>query len=268
MAKKTLLEIVQDIANDIDTDEINSIDDTPESKQIASIVRSTYDAIMSNRNWPHTARLVKINSSTNIDIPNIMTFDEQVKELISVYYNKAKVTDTRLKYAEVRYLEPDAMLRKFYSRNTEADNVETINHNNQVYVILNDRAPEFFTSFDDSTLVFDSYDTSVDEILQASKTQVRAYITPAFEMTDDFIPDLPEEAFAFLIEEAKSKSAMKIAQKADQKSEQESKRQNQWLSRKAFRVAGGIQYERFGRGRSGTKWREEPTFKAEKSENL
>lgn len=268
MAKKTLLQIVQDIANDIDTDEVNSIDDTPESRQIAAIVRSTYQAIMSNRNWPHTARLVKINSSANNNIPNVMTFGEQVKELISVYYNKAKATDNRLKYDEVKYLDPDAMLRKFYSRNTEADNVEVVNDGNQVYVILNDRAPEFFTSFDDSTLVFDSYDTAVDDVLQSSKSQVRAYVTPLFTMSDTFIPDLPEEAFALLIEEAKSKSAMKIAQKADQKSEQESKRQNQWLSRKAWRVKGGINYQRFGRGRFGTRWREEPTFKAEKSENL
>lgn len=268
MAKKTLLEIVQEIANDIDTDEINTIGDTIESRQIASIVESTYKAIISNRNWPHTASLVRVDSSADISLPNVMYIADEFKEIISVYYNKIKFGETKLKYQEVKYIKPDDMLRLFYGRNSDADNVEVVVHNGQTYIILNNQAPQYFTSFDDSTLVFDSYDKDVDTTLMASKTQVRAYIEPKFEMNDDFIPDLPSEAFTFLIEEAKSKSAAKIAQKADQKSEQESRRQNQWLSRKAWRVAGGIEYQRFGRGRFGTKWRDEPTFKQEKSENL
>jgi hypothetical protein len=262
VAKKTLLDIVIDIANDIDTDEVNSINDTPESQQIAQIVKSTYEAIMSNRNWPHTARLVRMNSSGDNTKPNIMTFDENIKELISVYYNKAKLEDTRLRYDEVKYIEPDDMLRLFYGRNTDNDIVDVINDGAQVYVIQNNKAPDYFTSFDDNTLVFDSYDSAVDTTLQTSKTQVRAYVTPVFTLADDFIPDLPEEAFSFLVEEAKSKAAYKIAQKPDEKAEQESRRQNQWLSRKAWRVEGGVKYQRFGRGRRG--YQPEPTFRQDK----
>jgi hypothetical protein len=262
MAKSTLLDIVKDIANDIDTDEINSISDTPESLQIAQIVKSTYEAIMSNRNWPHTARIIRMNSSADLAKPNIMTFDEQVKELISVYYNKAKLNETRLRFEPVKYVEPDDMLRIFYGRNTDNTNIEVVDDGAQVYVVQNNKAPEYFTSFNDSTLVFDSYDNTVDDTLQTSKTQVRAYVTPIFQMDDDYIPDLPEEAFTFLIEEAKSKAAYKIAQKPDQKAEQESKRQNQWLSRKDWRVSGGIKYKRFGRGRGG--YQSEPTFKQDK----
>lgn len=262
MSKKTLLEIVIDIANDIDTDPINSINDTPEATQIAQIVQSTYEAIMSNRNWPHTAKLVRMNSSTDNTKPNIMTFDENIKELISVYYNKAKLGETRLRYEPVKYIEPDDMLRIFYSRNSDDADTEVITDGSQIYVIKTNKAPEYFTSFDDSTLVFDSYDSDVDSVLQNSKTQVRAYVTPAFQMIDDYVPDLPEEAFTFLIEEAKSKASMKIAQKADEKAEQESKRQNQWLSRKAWRVNGGVKYQRFGRGAGGfSKYQDEPTFK-------
>lgn len=264
MAKKNLLAIVQDIINDIDTDPVNSIDDTPESQQVAQIVQSTYEAIMSNRTWPHTARLVSINSSTDNTKPNIMTFDDQIKELISVYYNKAKLGETRLRYEPVKYVEPDDMLRIFYGRNTDDTDVDVIVDGAQTYVIKNDVHPTSFTSFDDNTLVFDSYDSSVDSILQSSKTQVRAYVTPVFQMSDDYIPDLPEEAFAYLIEEAKSKAAYKIAQKPDEKAEQESRRQNQWLSRKAWRVNGGIKYAQFGRGRFGTRYKTEPTFKEDR----
>lgn len=265
MSKSTLLEIVSDIANDLDTDPINSIDDTPESQQIAQIVKSTYEAIMSNRNWPHTLRLTKMISSANNNIPNTMTFDVQIKEVVSVYYNKAKFGETRLRFEPVKYICPDDMLRVFYNRNTDDTNTDVIVDGDQTYVIRNDLAPSYFTSFDDNTLVFDSYDSSVDSILQASKSQVRAYVTPGFTMTDTFIPDLPEEAFTFLIEEAKSKASVKIAQKADQKAEQESRRQNQWLSRKAWRVNGGLKYQKFGRGRhGGTGYKEDPTFKQDR----
>jgi hypothetical protein len=262
MSKKSVIQIVQEIANDIDTDEVNSIGDTTESLQIANIVKSTYDAIMSNRNWPHTARLVNMYSSADSAKPNIMTFADPIKELISVYYNKQKLSDTRLRYEKVKWIEPDDMLRVFYSRNTDDVNTITVNDNSQIYIVKNNTPPTYFTSFDDSTLVFDSYDSEVDDILKSSKTQVRAYVTPQFELRDDYIPDLPEEAFTFLIEEAKSKSAIKIAQKQDPKAEQESKRQNQWLSRKAWRVAGGIKYQRFGRGRGGiSSSLDDPTFK-------
>lgn len=268
MAKKSLLEIVQEIANDIDTDEINTIGDTIESRQIAAIVESTYYAIISNRNWPHTAGLIRVDSSADINLPNVMYIADEFKEIISVYYNKIKAGETKLKFQEVVYVKPDDMLRIFYGRNSDADNVEVVSFQGQTFVVLNNQAPQYFTSFDDKTLVFDSYDKGVDTTLMSSKTQVRAYLEPKFELNDDFIPDLPSEAFTFLIEEAKSKCAAKIAQKADQKSEQESRRQNQWLSRKAWRVAGGIEYQRFGRGRFGTRYREEPTFKQEKSENI
>lgn len=251
MAKRTLLQIVQEIANDIDTDEINSIGDTVESEQIAEIVRSTYQAIISNRNWPHTAKLVNINASGSSSLPNVMTISDDVKELISVYYDKKKLGETRRRFEEVKYVSPDDMLRIFYGRNTDSDNVDEIDGGSgKVYIILNDKAPTYYTSFDDTTLVFDSYDSEVDSTLQSSKTQVRAYVVPTFTVSDTFIPDLPEEAFSLLIEEAKSKASIKIAQKQDPKAEQESRRQNQWASRKAWRVNGGIKYIRFGRNRA------------------
>ncbi|MNE83170.1 hypothetical protein D3C80_1799620 [compost metagenome] len=39
----------------------------------------------------------------------------------------------------------------------------------------------------------------------------------------------------------------KLKQMADSKAEQEARRQQTWLSRKAWRVAGGIKYPDYGR---------------------
>ena len=259
MSKSTLLEIVQDILSDMTSDVINSIDDTEEAQQVAQIVKSTFQAMMSNRNWPHTKQLLHLEASTDSLLPTHMEIDEEIKEMCSIFYDKKKQGDTRLLYQEVKWKEPDDFLRMTNARNSDNDNVDTITDPSGVILLVyNDRAPTYYTSFDDSTLIFDSYDSAVDSTLQASKTQARAYVTPTFSMSDDYVPDLPEEAFSALIEEAKSRAQLKLHQLQDVKSEQEAGRQQRWLSRKAWRVAGGIRYPNYGR--NSARFKSEPTF--------
>lgn len=261
MAKMTLLEIVQDILSDMNGDVVNSIDDTDEAQQVAQIVKSTFQAIMSNRNWPHTRQLLHLTASTDSDLPTHMYIDEDIKEMISVFYDKRKLGDTRLLYQEVKYKDPDDFLRYTNTRNSDNDNVEVITDTSGVVLlIINDKAPTYYTSFDDVTLIFDSYDAEVDDTLQASKTQARAYVTPEFTMDNDYIPALPEEAFSALLEESKSRAQFKLHETQDVKSEQESTRQQRWLSRKAWKVAGGIRYPNYGR--KGSRYKD-PTFKEE-----
>lgn len=71
---------------------------------------------------------------------------------------------------------------------------------------------------------------------------------PTWTHLDDAVPDLPDEAFTLLKEEAKSRAMLRLKQVADQKSEQEARRQNQWLSRKQWRVNGGVKYPNYGLG--------------------
>lgn len=249
MSKKSLLEIVQEILNDMDSDEVGSIDDTFESQQVASIVSSTYRAMVSNRNWPHLRKLVQVNASGDNALPTHMTVQDAIKEMVSINYNTVKVGETRRRYQPMRWTEPDDFLRMSNQRNNDEANVDVIVDPTGVELLVyNDRAPTRYTSFDDSSLVFDSYDSAVDSTLQQSKVQAQAYIMPTFSLVDDHIPDLPEEAFTALIEEAKAKSFVKLKQTQDIKAEQEAGRQQRWLSRKSWRVNGGIQYPNYGRG--------------------
>lgn len=260
MAKSTLLEITQDILSDMSSDVVNSIDDTDEAQQVAQIIKSTYQAMMSNRNWPHTKKILHLIASTDSLLPTHMTIDEDIKEMISIFYDKRRQDDTRLLYQEVKWKDPDDFLRITNVRNSDDDSTLVVTDPSGVILLIrNDKAPSYYTSFDDDQLVFDSWDSGVDDTLQSSKTQARAYVTPTFRMEDDYIPDLPEEAFSALIEEAKSRAQLKLHQQQDVKSEQEAGRQQRWLSRKAWRVNGGIRYPDYGR-RNRTHYRD-PTFK-------
>lgn len=262
--KYTLLDIVTDIVSDMDGDFISSIDDTDEANQVAQIVKTAYQAIMSNRNWPHTARVINITPYADPLLPTHTRIEDNVKEVISVYYDVRREVSDRLDYRQIRYLDPDDFLRHTNQRNSNDVNSTVVLDPSGVKLIIStNKAPEYYTSFDDTTLVFDSYDSDLDSTIQADKTQIRAYIIPTFEMVDDFIPDLPDEAFSLLIEESKSKAMFKLKQTQDIKAEQEAGRQNRWLSRKSWRAHEKDIYPYdYGRGRHGGHGRRrDPTFR-------
>lgn len=253
MAKFSLLDIVQDVLNDIDSDEVNSIDDTVEAAQVAQIVKSTYFAMMSSRNWPHLRKSIQLIPTTDLAQPTHMFVKDDIKELAFINYDSKRVGETRAKYVTMGWMEPDDFLRMTNAYNSDADNVTAILDDSQLSIqIMNDRPPTRYTSFDDRTLVFNAYDSAVESNLESTHVQSMAYVMPKWLPADDFVPDLPDEAFMALIEESKSRASLKLRQTTDQKSEQESRRQQKWLSRKARRVNNGILYPDYGR-RGGNK---------------
>lgn len=246
--KLTLLDMVQRILNDMDSDEVNSIDDTVEAQQVASIIRDCYLEMTSNRNWPHLRKLITLDGLGDSSRPNYLIIPENVKQLESFKYEKHKDGETKINFQDVKYKEPDEFLRIISQRNSDNDNVKVVTDFSGVkLLILNDKAPEYWTSFDDKYIVTDSFDKMVESTHQTSKTQCLAFYNPGWSHTNDSIPDLPSEAFSALLEESKSNAFLVIKQMANQKAEQKSARQQRWLSRKAWRSKGGVQYDDYGR---------------------
>lgn len=248
MAKKTVLDIVQDILNDLDSDEVNSINDTIEATQVAYIIRSTYEDMIATRDWPHTKRLIQLESLSDNTRPTHLLVPTLVKRLEIVNYDKARQSATRRYFEPVRYVDNDTFLRRVNSFNDAEPNIVTVTDPSGVTLaIRNDIPPAVFTSFDDEHIVFDSYDSNVDSVIQSSKIQAIGYVEPLFELRDDFIPDLPSEAFTALAEEAKSRASLKLRQAVDQKAEQTAQKNHRWLSRNSWRVRGGVTYDDYGR---------------------
>ena len=254
MAKMTLLEMVQDILSEMDSDEVNSLSDTVESEQVAQILRTTYAELMSNRNWPHLAKLIQFNSSTDINLPTHQTLGADVKELLFVRYDCRKTGITKRDYKDMKYLAPLDFLTKTNARDSDSANVLIVNDPTSVEVlVLNDKAPEYFTSFDEETLVFDSYDSNVGSTLITDRFQCQAYVMPQWVHEDDAYPDLPSEAFSALLEEAKSVCFHTLKQVNNDKAEQKARRQQRWLSQKAWAVSDLELYPDFGRKPIGSR---------------
>lgn len=249
MAKMTLLEMVQDILNDLDSDEVNSIDDTVEATQIAQILKTTYFELSASRNWAHQKGLIKLQSSGTTARPTHMTLTDEVKELNFIKYNKQNAGETRKRYLEVHYKTPEEFLRICNDRNNDNSNIDVISDESASVdlLIMNDKQPDYWTSFDDENIVFDSYDVVVESTLQQNNVQAHGVLNPVWVMSDTHTPDMPEEAFPGYLAEAKSVAFYVLKQMINEKSEQQSTRQRRWLSRKNWRAKGGIQYYNYGR---------------------
>lgn len=246
--KATLLELVQDILSNIDGDEVNSITDTFESEQVATILKNTFIAMSSNRDWPTHSDIIQIPSYGDVTKPTHMKLPDGVKRIKSLMYDKADLNDTRTMYREVKYISPDAFLRKTNLENSDLDEVDVVTDPSGVKLLIrNDTHPTYYTSFDDRTLVFNSYNSSVDSSLQESKTQALVDIMPVWQTSDDFIVDLPDVAFSAFFNEALSAASLRLRQTVDMKAEQEAKRQQNWLARKARKVNRGLSYPNYGR---------------------
>jgi hypothetical protein len=251
MAKKTLLELTQAILNDMDGDQVNSISDTIESEQVVQIIHDTFDEIISSRTWPHLNQLISLTPQgairpTHMDTSPTWTYIDFIK------YNKISQSGIKKVYDDVFFMYQKEFLDLINQRNSSLTNIDTILDPGSTIdlLIVNDKAPEFWTTFDDDIIIFDSYDNLVDSNLQESKCQVFGNVEPTWTQADGFTPDLPAKAFAYLLAEAKSTASNTMRQVANQKEEQKSRRQRTWLGQEKWRINGGIRFPDYGRNTS------------------
>lgn len=248
MTKMSVLDMTQDILSDMNSDEVNSITDSVESMQVARIIQSSYFEMMGNKNWPHLKKLITLTSSGDADLPTHMKMPENIKELHSVEYNAIKDGETKIRWEPVTYITPDAFLRRVNDLNSDkTDVIEVTDISGAKLLVVNDKKPEYYTSFDDEWVVFDSYDNTVDTTLQSSKTRCWITLAPTFVLDDNFIPDIPVEAFPGLLAEAKSTCFTRLKQMPEGKSEQQARRQRTWLSRKSFSAGSVMSFPDYGR---------------------
>lgn len=254
MAKATLLEMTQEILSDMNSDTVNSISDTVEAMQVATIIKRTFLNMANERLWPAYKRLLKLVPYGDGSRPNYMKFDEAVIQVDWVKYDSRDSLTGAEDYLTVAYVQPDEFIERVMARDPDGDNVETVidPHGTPVF-IFNDQAPTFYTSFDDETLVFDSYNKAVESTLMASKTQAYGEVEPEFQMADGFVPAMPVKYFPYLINEAKSTCFIKIKEVFSQKDEQNAQRQKAWLARHKNRAQPhGMRYPDYGRKRGGS----------------
>lgn len=221
--KMTLLEIVQSILSDMDAENVNSLSDTTEAMQVASIVRDTYFNIISNRNVPEHKQFIKLVALSDSARPTHMKYGDDVQDIEKVWYDTSR--DGSFEYTEIRFVTPLDFITLSDGIQSNYVEVSDIKAGTKIRVGTN-KAPSYYTSFDDEHIVFDSYDSTVDSTIQNSKSRAYGVKVPSFSVTEDtFIPDMDHNYFPLLLNESKSVSLSLLKGGPDPKVDQAARRQ-------------------------------------------
>jgi hypothetical protein len=248
MAKMNLLAMTQDILSDMDSDTVNSINHSVEALQVAQIIKTTYYNIIDGKDYAFLYELFKLQASGTADKPTHMKLPEDIIDLKWIKYNNKKNIKDKDNYQMVQYKLPEEFMYIVDGRDSTATNVQKVTDSTGISInIFNDKCPKYFTSFDDETIVMDSYLNSIDSTLQNSKTQCHGKRSVTFIMDDTFTPDLPVQMFTYLLNEAKSACFLTLKQMANQKAEQISVNQRRRMSQDAWKISKGISYPNYGR---------------------
>lgn len=248
--KTTLLEMVQDILSNMSSDEVNSIGDTTESLQIATIIRQKYLDIINRLDLPEHDQLVQLNPSLDSTVPVLMYVPEGISDIQWIKYfdsnTNASVsvsnhtTDIINGVPPINQTNPTPVSPPGYKYVTVLPNTQYIDYVNGfdpssfdvekftfedtsnkfnnafTFYYKTDKTPQYCTILSNYYVIFDSFDTTQDSTLQASKTMALGSVLPVFNMVDNFVPDLAEEQFGLLLNESKALAFFELKQQPHQ----------------------------------------------------
>jgi hypothetical protein len=246
--KKTVLEMTQKILSSMDSDEVNSINDTVEALQVAEIIEEVYENMIVEIDLPTHNILTKLTALADTDTPTHMRIPDDIGVIKWIKYDKQTDTDTDIQLKEITYLEPDEFHFFVARRNESNTNIQQVtDFGGTDLLIQNDKAPTYWTSFDDEYVVFDSFDSDLEATVQQSKTSVWGTKLKTFTLTDTFTPDLPDKFFPLLQAEAKAQAFAELKQVSNNKAERTSRKQRVKLQKDKQRTGADHAYNTYGR---------------------
>lgn len=222
MAKLTLLDMVQNILSALDSDPVDSIDETVEAVQVAELVKEAYFELLSQRDWPFLFVLDKLQALGDVNNPTKMKIPDDWNKVKWIKYNKK----------EVQWIDPETFNDIISNRVAQAGVIDS-----NGFVINQD--PQYWTSYDDTYVVFDGYNSSVDTTLQASKSVLYGTKQATWTHVDSFIPNIPEKFFPTLLAEAKSQAFVNLKQQSNAREERKATRGRMAMRNEAWRNENG-----------------------------
>lgn len=192
----------------MDSDNVNSINDTVESLQVANVVDETFCEIMSQADWPHLQKIMQLDSVSDADRPNFLRIPSDVEQIHKIKYETTDSGATATTFKNINYLSPEDFIDFVHARNTDDTNVIEVSTLEGITLFIKDNAdPLYWTSFDDELIVFDAYDSVVDTTMQNSKSMAIVTKDPSWTLSDSFVPGdsegMPNKFYPLLLAESK-----------------------------------------------------------------
>jgi hypothetical protein len=204
--KMTLLEMIQSIASDMESSEINSYDENTEALQITNIIERTYYDIRAQLALPEHENLFKLDAVGGPAKPTKMVIPTNVVDVTYLKYNKQDVGDVYPRMENVTPINLEEFISRMYDLPAEVDATigsytDTINGDAVTFFYRKDKAPTVYASFDDNTIIFDSFDQTLEANLQQTNSLGFGKIIPVFTRSNTFIPSIDVDKFPLFLEE-------------------------------------------------------------------
>lgn len=256
MAEQTLLQLTQNVLSRLNSDQVNSISDTVESLQVAKIIENKYYDMVSRGDLPSQTMLRQLDSSDDADKPTLMYVPSGVTTIDWIKYFDANPSNSigQTQFGSYSHgvntdLESNASLTggepagyKYVNMIGISDFLDMINSfnpgepdvgtydfteggRNFTLYYKDDIQPQYCTVIENNYVLFDAFDKGFDTTLQTSKSMFQGVGVSQFQLTDNFIPDIDDNQFSLLLNEAVSLAFYEIKQMPHQKADQEVRRQ-------------------------------------------
>ena len=229
MAKRNILQLVQQLGEAIGSDEIDTLDETIEASEIATILEQTVTEVISRKRWEFIkdrVRQLQLRSAGSTQL-NTLAIPIDVTRVNCLKYRDTNNTNVTT-FITLEYMQPCEFLEFVQSRNSADSNITAIANDDGVLInVLTDNAPTKWTSFDEENITFDAYDASVgtgnlivDSVIIADRVSVIDYTDP------DATLKVPERMETLIYNEALSTCAIRLRQTVDPKAERVARRQH------------------------------------------
>lgn len=192
--QRTLLQVVQSYLDRTSGFYVDSIFETDESQQVAKIGEDVfYRMLQEYPNLLFTMQEMTLDSLADTTKPNYLSIPQRIQKIqeSKIYYNVSR-TDNEISFKEIKYLPPTKFTDYVTTRGTSTNTETVIGFDGSETVVPNKQWPTYCTSFDNKYVVFDSYHSDYDTVLQSSKTKIVASSEPVFLLEDDFVIPIPD----------------------------------------------------------------------------
>jgi hypothetical protein len=200
----TVLKVVQDILSSMDSDEVNSIGDTVESTDVARCVAETFNGIITDYDIESIVTGYQLQGLGDVTKPTHMTVPETTQSIIEIRYDVRKqATDTQV-MRPIQYLDPSPFVDIVAQRDATQANILEVTLSDGLKIgVQTDHAPNYWTTFDQETVIFDSYNNNIDTTMHSSRSWALGREGQDLIVNDFTLINLPRELEDLLMTNAR-----------------------------------------------------------------
>lgn len=226
--KYNLIRMTQLILSSMDSDEVNDINDTVESRQVVDIIETSFNDLVSELDLPEWYDFIELQPSGDPAKPTLLSIPAGVIKIDYIQYDRREDNETVRKFENVHPMVRYDFFQRMNTLDSAEANVYRYDYeaNSQTFDVrgYNDRWPGSYTVIGDHTIVFDNYRVDIDLTVVANRTMCYGKRVPVFQRQNTFVPDLDAENFTLLFNEAKAQAFIELKQVANAKADQRARR--------------------------------------------